>query len=218
MKAENTVLWIDEEQDSFDSFGDFLQDCFGGEAEVEATLPKRELGDMLELIESRDDVVALVIDQRLQSTGIARYTGIELAEKVRGRHTKLPIYILTNYCGDIGELEYQVEYVLEKDKLYENDYLRTVKARVRRHATVYADILSEREQRFEQLLRTSIERDLDESERAELTELDFHRVKAILADEARLGEELKQALDNAQRAIDEIQAELSGKDEREGES
>ncbi len=199
------VLWIDEEQDAFDSFGDFLSECFGDEAEVVPTPPKERLDDMVRLVSSHEELAGLIVDQRLKSTGVASYTGIELIDTLRQHFPKLPVYILTNHCDDIGSSDYQVEYVLEKDKLYEKDYLHAIQARVRRHMSVYDDILSERQLRYEKLLRSSLERDLDDGERAELKELDVLRTKTILADEIQLGEGLKKALDKAQEVLKEIQ-------------
>ena len=208
MPNKKVVLWIDEEQRALDSFAGFLQECFGDEVILVPEMPKNEIVDMLDRISVDRDIVAIVLDQKLKSTGMARYTGIELAEAIRRNDAKLPVYMLTNHKDDIGDLEYQVEYVLEKDYLCDGAYLRTVSARVRRHINVFKDIISEREQRFDELLRKSIGNGLTADEEKEFAELDFWRNKSVLSQEEHWAEDLKKELDEQEGILRELRREI----------
>lgn len=208
MSNQKKVLWIDEEPRALSTFTAFLQECFGDEITVIPEIPERKLDDMIVHISSQQNLVALVVDQRLKSTGMVEYTGIELIEKVRGLFPILPIYILTNHQDDIGDLDYQVEYVLEKDNLCDESYIKRLKARVRRHVNVYDVIMSDREIRFDELLRASLERELTTEETKEIQELDFRRSKPILADEYRWAEELKEKLDQQSALLDRLRKDI----------
>ncbi len=208
---KKVVLWIDEEQRSLDTYTPFLKECFGDEVAVLPEIPKDELSEMLTVISSQPDLIAIVLDQRLKTTGKTKYTGIELAEAIRSIDTKIPVYMLTNYPAEIGDLDYQVEYILEKDHLYEEAYLKTITARVRRHADIYQDIVSEREKRFNELLRKTIDSSLTEEEQKEFKELDFWRNKSIYAEEESWAEDLKKNLDKNQVILEELRKQLEGK-------
>lgn len=202
------VLWIDEEQRALDSYIGFLRECFGEEVVLSPEMPLVEMSDMLNRIFEDRNLVAIILDQRLKSTGMAKYTGIELAEAIRRSDAKLPVYMLTNHADDIGELEYQVEYVLDKDLLHEAPYQRTVSARVRRHLNVFNDILSEREQLFDELLRKSLDEGLTRDEEQKFSELDFWRNKAILAQEESWADKLKSELDDQEAILQALRSEI----------
>lgn len=202
------ALWLDDKQDSLDTYKQHLKECFGDKISVVAEIPLEELPDMIERIQLEPSLVALILDERLKSTGKIKYTGIELAEAIRRTDSKIPIYMLTGFSDDIGELSYQVEYVLEKDKLREPSYKKEVTARVRRHADIYQDILSQRETRFEELLRKSIGLTLTNDELTEFNDLDFWRSKAILSKEEPWAENLKQELDEKIKLLGKMQNTL----------
>lgn len=213
---KKTILWIDEEQMALDSYFEFLEECFGEQTTLIAEMPLSEIGEMLDRILSQKNLAGLVLDQRLKSSGIATYTGIELAEAIRRTDSKLPVYILTNHADDIGDLDYQVEYVLQKDYLHEATYQRMVASRVRRHMDVFGDIVSQREIRFEELLRKSLAAELSEEEKSEFDELDFWRSKATLAQEEGWAEKLKDDLDQQQNLLDQIKDEINAVKKGEG--
>lgn len=132
------------------------------------------------------ETVCIVIDQRLKDTGEATYTGIELAQYLRGINKKLPIYILTNFAGEKEEFaggEWSVEDIIQKDTLNDEKQAFIIKARILRHINIYEDILNERAKRFNELLRKSLYEELDELELQELEELQFERTAPTLAKE-----------------------------------
>lgn len=208
MENRKYALWIDEEEMALSTYVTFIQDCFGDEIIVLPEPPLLELSSMLDRVIAETDLVALILDQRLKSTGMANYTGIELAEAVRRLNKKLPIYILTNHVDDIGDLDYQVEYVLEKDYLHEAPYRRTVAARVRRHADIYTDIISDREIRFDELLCKSLQVELTADEKEEFEKLDFWRNKAMFAREESFADGLKNELDKQQIELEALRTEI----------
>ena len=99
---------IDEEQKALQTFLEDIEECFGPEITVIAEQPQPTLDEMLERIHSIEQLVGLVLDERLQETGKANYTGMELAAGVRRLDGKLPVYILTNHAPDIGDDDFQV--------------------------------------------------------------------------------------------------------------
>lgn len=208
MVDRKVVLWIDEEQMALDTYAPFLEECFGGEVIVLPEMPENDLSTMLDRIFHEQNLISIIIDQRLKSTGRATYTGIELAEAVRRLDKKIPIYILTNYAEDIGDLDYQVEDILEKDHLHEDSYQRKVAARVRRHADVFDDIVSSRERRFDELLCKSLHSRLSAEEQDQFEKLDFWRNNALFAKEDPSAEKLKQELDKQLKELDELRQEI----------
>lgn len=208
MGDKKVVLWIDEEQMALDTYAPFLEKCFGGEVIVLPEMPENDLSTMLDRIFHEQNLISIVIDQRLKSTGIATYTGIELAEAVRRLDKKIPIYILTNYAEDIGDLDYQVEDILEKDHLHEESYQRKIAARVRRHADIFNDIVSARETRFDELLCKSLHSELTAEEQEQFEKLDFWRNIALFAKEEASAEKLKRELDKQQKDLEELRIEV----------
>ncbi len=208
MGDRKIVLWIDEEQMALDTYASFLEKCFGAEVVVIPELPENDLPTMLDRIFHEENLISLVIDQRLQSTGKATYTGIELAEAVRRMDKKIPVYILTNYAEDIGDLDYQVEDVLEKDHLHEEVYQRKIAARVRRHADIFDDIVSSRETRFDELLCKSLHSELTAEEQNQFEKLDFWRNNVFFAKEEASAEKLKRELDKQQKDLEELRLEI----------
>lgn len=215
MSEKKIVMWIDEEPDALSTFTVFLQECFGDEIIVVPEMPEEELEEMVNRVINQQHLAALVVDQRLKTTGLAKYTGIELIDKIRGLLPILPIYILTNHQEDIGDLDYQVEYVLEKDELYDDAYIKTLQARVRRHLNVHDVIMSEQEKRFDELLRISLERELTSEERIEYEELDFRRSKSVLADESGWADELKEKLNHQSALLDRLREDIESHQEKQ---
>ena len=208
MTEKKVVLWIDEEQMALDTWTNTFEDVFGEEFQVISEIPLSEMKSMVERIQGEHNLAALILDQRLKETGVASYTGMELAEAVRQFDPKIPIYILTNHINDIGDQDYLVEYVLEKDNMVDEAYLQKISARVRRHADIYIDIISDRERQFDELLRKSIDTELTEEELEEFKKLHFWRSKAVFADEESWSMELKKSLDEQQELLAELNQEI----------
>ena len=144
------------------------------------------------------DTASIIIDQRLKDTGIANYTGIELANHLRSIDTKIPLYILTNFAEDFDVKSgsgWSVEDVIDKGRLSgDENTRREVAARILRRINVFGDILDEREERFHDLLVKSLSQSLSVDELEELERLQEIRASSILADEINQLGEIEQAL------------------------
>lgn len=130
--------------------------------------------------------VSFLIDQVLKDKGGVDHTGIELAQYLRQIDDIMPIYILTNYPqGDeYAEGEWSVEYIINKRDIGDSEEKRKVViSRLVRRIRGFNNIRSEREARFRELLRKSLNDELTTSENHELEELEFSRSAATLATE-----------------------------------
>lgn len=190
---EKRVIWfIDENQIQLQTYLRALQLLMLHDVEVEVDSIFPPYPNKEDYISMLDDPATstLIIDQKLKDTGIATYTGIELAQYLRGINSKLPIYILTNYVEEKEQFsggEWSVDDIIAKSDLEDitSDNALTTKARILRRMDVYKDILGAREQRFSHLLRKSLNDQLNNEELKELEELQLERTSTILADELR---------------------------------
>lgn len=206
------IYFVDEDDDQRETFSLMLQECFPDNAQspkVFGVEPRPELGDMRFLVEDKD-VVTIVLDEQLKDSGVAKYFGIELAEYLRGLNKKIPIYMLTSYpeSEELVEGEMKVEDILSKQDLPARK--EVVGARILRRINNYLDITTEREARFELLLRKSFSETLDGAEVSEFAELGYLRSAPFEIDEIYSVESLKK-LDALEAKILEIETNLHKK-------
>jgi len=171
------IIFIDEDKDQRDTFGELLRLCFpksDTSIEIITQEPKPSLHEMSYLLQD-PDIVTIIIDEQLKESGVAQYFGIELASYLRAANKKLPIYILTSYpeSEELIDGEISVEDILNKQELPGKK--NVIGARILRRINNYHDIMNEREIKFEQLLRKSISEDMDQSDFDQLAELSFLR-------------------------------------------
>lgn len=205
------LIYIDEEPRALDICGRRLQKAVGEEVAVIAIEPELSIGEMIEKVESYSAVISIVIDQKLFATGTAQYTGTELAAALRRSDQITPIYILTNYSGDVdGELG-SIEYVLSKADLGKAEKFPAIAARLRRHLNVFSRILDERENRFELLLRKHLESALNEKEVTEFSLLKYEREKKDISSTLISSRELSKRIEIAEATLAEIYANLKVK-------
>jgi hypothetical protein len=211
MKDKNMndkVIWfIDEDETELRTYQRELAKRLGGNVKVEAIAPYSKMQDYKKAL-SDEKTVAIIIDQKLKNTGKAHYTGLELAEYLRGINPKLPIYILTNYSKDISLDEgLNVEYILDKSDFKDDAKANTITARILRHMDTYTDILSKRGQRFKKLLEKSMKQKLNKDEYDELEQLKYIRLSSTLASELEKTQKLEQTISANQKLL----AQLKGK-------
>lgn len=200
------IFFVDEDDDQRETYSLMLQECFPKDCSTPVVVgipPRPKLSDMKFLVED-EDVVSIVLDEQLKESGIATYLGIELAEYLRGLNKKIPIYILTSYphSEELSEGEMKVEDILSKQDLPERKDI--VGARILRRIDNFLDVSSDREVRFEVLLRKSMSESLDEAEKLEFVELDYLRSAPFEVDEIYSDEKLKK-LDALELKIQEIE-------------
>ena len=203
----NQIIWlIDDNEKQSRTYSRELKLGMPQRVQIEIICPPyRRKEDYSSTLEN-PDTACLIIDQRLKDTGIATYTGIELAQHLRGINTKIPIYILTNFAekDDFTSGEWSVEYILSKKSLLDKEKTRIAKTRILRHMDVYEDILEERAKRFNELLKKTLDDSLDEAELEELAELQFGRFAPTLAREAEKLQELEQIAKDNKKLIDSL--------------
>lgn len=199
------ILFIDDEVQSLFLYGTALKLIYGDEYEVLELEPKDTIESMIHHLQSVDDVVSIVIDEKLQVGIGTNYKGSQLVEAIRAFDTKLPLYILTSEMGLIDAPFGSVEYVIDKSCICQEGYQKQCAKLMRRHIATFNDIQSDRSTRFDSLLRKSLDEQLSEDEEAEYSQLDFLRVKRIMSSEPIIS---NSELDKQERLILHIESEL----------
>lgn len=199
------IIFIDDERSSRTIYKGTLQDIYGDEYFVVAIEPEITIHDMLKAIEKYENVVSIVIDEKLHVVVGTEYKGSQLVEAIRVSDGKLPLYILTSEMGLIEPPFGSVEYIIDKSKIEQDSYKNECAILMRRHINSFNDIKSERSERFDFLLRKSIDEDLTEAESKEYEELDFLRIKRVLSTESLVpSEELKKQEDLLEQIEDQL--------------
>jgi FixJ family two-component response regulator len=154
------IIWlIDENENELRTYTRKLKRMMPDSVQINPVFPPYRKKEEYISVLNDPDTACIIIDQRLKDTGIATYTGIELAQYLRSINQKIPIYILTNYAEAEDEFaggKWSVEDVIPKDALNNEEQLHTVEARIRRHINIYEDILNARAKRFNELLKKSL--------------------------------------------------------------
>jgi len=199
------VVFIDDEEASLYLYGRALKAIYGNEYDVITMTPGATIDEMLVSIGKVDEIVSIIIDEKLHVGIGADYKGSELADAIRSYDTKLPLYILTSETSSIDTPFGSVEYVIDKAKIGQQDYKNQYAILMRRHIGTFNDIKTQRSERFDFLLKKSLEEQLTEEELAEYKELDFIRVRKVMSAEEIVG---SSALDEQQKVIEDIERKL----------
>lgn len=159
--------------------------------------------DYLDILDN-PQTATIIIDQVLKDKGGVDHTGIELAQYLRSLNSILPMYILTNYpsIDQLGEGEWSIDNIIDKGTLSDNDQkLHAIGSQLLRRIDVYQKIHGQRELRFRELLKKSMNETLSDLEQKELDELEFERSAATLA-----RERVEQAVpDKLDEVLDQLQ-------------
>lgn len=199
------ILFIDDEETSRTLYGDTLGEIYGEEYIVEAIRPENKIPDMLLAIERYENVVSIVIDEKLHVEVGTDYKGSQLVEAIRFSDPKLPLYILTSEMGLIEPPFGSVEYIIDKSKIEIPAYKAQCILLMRRHINSFNEIKSSRILRYDELLRKSINDQLTEAEIEEYEALDFLRIKKVFSNEVPFS---SAELDKQEILISEIELEL----------
>jgi hypothetical protein len=192
-------IWlIDENKLEIRASQKMLSRILSGSVDVIAIFPPFSTLQEYHVLLKDPDTASIIIDQRLKDTGIANYTGIELANHLRSIDTKIPLYILTNFAEDFEKNSgrgWSVEDIIDKGRLsVDDDTKMETAARILRRINVFDDILDDREKRFHGLLVKSLSQSLSVDELDELERLQENRASSILADEINQLGEIEKAL------------------------
>ncbi|HNX33423.1 MAG TPA: hypothetical protein PKM57_02265 [Kiritimatiellia bacterium] len=181
------VFFIDDDAMERRSCVDVLCELFKDtNIEIEALAPFATLGEYSDLIASKL-AAALILDEKLNTTGLATYTGAELAAHLRAIGGSLPIVILTNYPpSDFPSQGWAVENIFAKKNVLtdpKSPEAQAFKLRLSRQIITSGKLLADHEQRYHDLLVKSTKNDLNSAESAELIELEADRIAPVAAAE-----------------------------------
>jgi hypothetical protein len=199
------IIFIDDEYSSRLVYESMLQDMYGEEFTVVAIGPEKTIGDMFYALDKYENLASIIVDEKLQVQATTNYRGSNLVEALRGRDSKLPIFILTSEVSLIPPPFGSADYIIDKNKIGEEEYQKQLTMLMLRHLLTFKDIKSVRAKRFDELLKKSLKQPLSIEEMAEYEELDFTRSNAILSSEKSPS---SAELDKQQEILEQIEQKL----------
>jgi len=207
-----TVIYIDDDFEARATYQEPLQMLFGDDFDLIAIEPVFEIDEMLRNLQQYNNVVAFILDEKMNQLGKAKYLGRNLAEGLRIINQKIPIYIFTAFNDEFDSLygPADVEYIIAKESLSDREKRKSLSAKIRRHQDTFSDIKTARAQRLDELLLKSMESELNESELVEFQELNFLRAKSINLQESQNVEALTEKLKENDDKISKIEQLLKG--------
>lgn len=208
----NTVIYIDDDKQAQETYKDPLQELFGEEFELLDIEPKFELSDMIATLQSYNNIVAYILDEKLNQLGKAGYLGQELAKAIRDLNPKVPIYIFTAFKDEFDSTygPAEIEYVIAKDELSDDEMQKSLSSKIRRHHNVFSDVLSQRAKRLDELLVKYLDKNISPQETEEMNQLNLIRTKSIDLEESTVLPVLKEKIDETSKRLDEIERLLGG--------
>ncbi|HAS3162798.1 TPA: hypothetical protein I6Z12_000235 [Vibrio cholerae] len=114
------IVFIDDNPTVRRTYKRRLERMFGEGYVVECPELKRELEDMLHLLQNIENKVAYFIDEDLIHEGDASFMGSDLIEKIRVIDEHVPIYILTSDLSRVSEPSGNIEFAIDKTSLTKN--------------------------------------------------------------------------------------------------
>lgn len=214
---DKRIIWIiDENKSQLKTSVNLFKAIMPNSVEIRGIFPYRKKEEYVSSILDDHNTACIIIDQKLKDTGIATYTGIELAQYLRGINKKLPIYILTNYVDEKDEFiggEWSVEDIIDKDILDDDERLEIMQARILRGIDVYEDLLNERAKRFESLLRKTLTDGLTDTEQSEFENLQLERTVVTLVSELSQLAELEEIVSQHRKFLNDFKGSSIKEDE-----
>lgn len=207
----NKIVFIDDDSDIRATYELSMQMMFEDSFEIVCLDVQASLEDMMQVLSTIPDKVTYFIDEKLKHSGIASYTGSQLVEQIRIIDSKIPIYMLTSYSGEIEQYFGDIEFVIDKNDWESDEEDKNLKKRFLRHINTYKDIKSEQAKRFDILFEKSLFSTLSNDEIKEFEALNIGRSK-ILIDERLISEEALAELNAASDELDAIYADLKKTD------
>ncbi|WP_049853609.1 hypothetical protein [Dickeya fangzhongdai] len=206
------IIFIDDDSDVRATYKLSMDILFSNDFEVVCLDVEPSIDEMIQVLNNIPEKVTYFIDEKLKHSGKATYTGVELIERIRIFDSKIPIYILTSYSGEIEKYLGDIEFIVDKNDWDLEEDENHLTKRFMRHINTYKDIKSQQAKRFEFLLEKSIFSTLTENELEEFKALDLSRVKNITS-EGIISDESLDELNAASDELDSIFLELSEDDD-----
>ena len=184
---KTTVFFIDDDEIERKSCVDVLKEIFAdAPLSIEPLAPLPVLADYSAFIVQAAPA-ALILDQKLNTSGNVLYSGAELAAHLRAIGSRIPIVILTNYPDDdFSASGWAVECIVQKKKALQDPSgapAQEFKLRLLRQIEICGTVLAAREQRFHDLLIRSTRGTLPPDEEKELRQLEGARSASVAAAE-----------------------------------
>lgn len=208
----NKIVFIDDDRNIRATYELSMQMMFEKSFEIVCLDVKPSLKEMMQVLDAIPDKVTYFIDEKLKHSGVASYTGSELVEQIRLIDSKIPIYMLTSYSGEIEQYLGDVEFIIDKNDWDSDEEEDNLKKRFLRHINTYEDVKSKQAKRFDDLFEKSLFSTLSNDEIKEFEALNIGRSK-ILVDERLISEEALAELNAASDELDAIYAELKKTDD-----
>ncbi len=214
--AEGILWFIDENPDQRRTFADKLSKLFPS-FEVKPIAPLRSLTDYFRMILDDADTRCVIIDNILSNKGTAKYLGISVAVELRSVDPNMPIYILTNYpeSDDLVQDGWSVEDVISKGDLTKlrSPQAEAVKARMARRMGGHSQLVNERAQRINDLLKKSADGVITNSELNEYRALQLEPNTVLAAIEIPKLIDIEEKRANLHDLIDRLDTLLGVDDE-----
>ncbi|ENZ3704711.1 hypothetical protein ACQUWL_07730 [Serratia marcescens] len=203
----NNVIYIDDDKEAQATYRDPLQELFGDDFELLDLDPKFELNEMLATLQNYNNVVAYILDEKLNVLGKTNYLGQELAKAIRDLNPKVPIYIFTAFKDEFDNTygPAEIEYVIAKDELSNDEMQKSLSSKIRRHHNVFSDVLSERAKRLDELLIKYLDKNISQEETEEMNHLNLLRTKTIELEESTVVPVLKEKIEETSQRLAEIE-------------
>jgi hypothetical protein len=184
---KSPVFFIDDDEIERQSSVDVLKEIFlDTPISIESLAPLPALADYTDLI-NKAAPAALILDERLNTSGKVIYSGVELAAHLRAIGNRVPIVILTNYPDeDFTANGWAVECIVQKKRTLRDPAgspAQEFKIRLLRQIETCGIVLAAREKRFHELLIKSSRERLSSKDEMELRELEGERIAAVAAAE-----------------------------------
>lgn len=208
----NKIIFIDDDSDIRETYQLSMSIMFSDEFEITCLDVQPTLDSMIQVLNHIPDKVTYFIDEKLKHSGIASYSGVELAERIRIFDSKIPIYILTSFADEIEKYLGDIEFVIDKNDWDLDEDERNLTKRFLRHINTYKDIKSQQAKRFDFLLEKSIFSTLSDMELDEFKALDLTRIKNT-SSEGIISDDSLNELTTASNELDAIFSELRNSDD-----
>lgn len=199
------VLIIDDEVEEAKKIKQFL-DRASSNLDIEFIIQTpnniTEMSEYFLLINSLP-ASSVLIDQHLGVRARADYTGLKLANILRAVLPMFPIFILTKYVDDDLEKQgYDVDDIMDKFKMIENPALYL--GRITRAMNRYEDAKTRQNKRMQELIATSLNRDLSGEETHELLNIRAEIGISTLGREIEMAELTRIRVENKKDILDAL--------------
>lgn len=164
----------------------------------------QDLGRFIE----RERINVLIMDHRLGENSGLVHTGVELALALRSMFPIKPLFILTKHAtaDELEEKGVSVDDVMDKKTM--RTHTETYVGRLQRAAQRYFEFTSSLDQRLQQLIRLSLDKELTHEEVSELRDIRAKLFSNVLSEQIELADSAKLELEKQKSHLDILKSLL----------